>query len=269
MAEIGRTGDHTGKFVPEDGTAAVNVVVKDKKAFRTNIAETTNETVNLYLTIDVVTPSIAVNTVINSRSLTVVNAAGILAGHAITIKEGSRHFQSIIQSVVGNTINMASGLDYAFTTAASVRVGNWNLNLDGSIATKTAYIQPPPNAIYEIHEVRMSITDDVAMDSAKFGGITALTNGLLFRLTNGITKNGPLIVNNIGFAEQGFEVFYDDKAPAGLYGVRTRINIKSVFGSVLRINGATGDKLNLLIQDNLTDLSLVTCTVSGNVQYIV
>ena len=92
MAEIGRTGDHTGKFVPEDGTDAVNVVVKDKKAFRTNIAETTNETVNLYLTIDVVTPSIAVNTVIISRSLTVVNAAGILAGYAITIKEGSRHF---------------------------------------------------------------------------------------------------------------------------------------------------------------------------------
>jgi len=268
MAEIGRYGDISGRFVPDDGTAAVNVVVKDKKAIRINAAETTNETVDLYLTIDVITPNITVNTAIDDKAITVNSAVGAVAGHAVTITEGSRHFQTIIKSVVGNVLNLASGLDYAYTTAARVRVGLWNLNANGSVTNRLAYIEAPPNAILELHEFRISISDDTAMDSSKFGGITALTNGIVFRVTDGMKKNGPLIVNNIGFAEQGFVTQYDDKAPTGLYGIRAVRNLKTTSGTVLHIDGSDSGTVVLRIQDNLTGLSQMTCTVSGNVHPI-
>ena len=51
-----------------------------------------------------------------------------------------------------------------------------------------------------------------------------------------------------------FDVTYTDKAPAGQYGVRGRWTFtRAEF--IVELDGAAGDKFELLVQDNLTGLS--------------
>ena len=156
-------------------------------------------------------------------------------------------------------------MDFAFTTAAVIHIGTWNLAVDGSGTTKIAHIVVPPECKFNIYQLNISITDNVVMDSAKFGGISALTNGILFRMVNSTVKNLPLIVNNIGFSEQGCDISYDPKAPAGVYGFQAKKNYNIVNGVSLRLNGETNDEIQCLIRDDLTDLTMFNITINGHV----
>ena len=222
-------------------------------------------TVNLYAQITNATPSITVNTNMNDESITVNSVASVSAGDVITIYEGSRFYQSIVASAAGNTVGLGSPLDYAFTIDADVYIGDWNVAVDGSVASKTARVLAPPAGVFCIHRIHVAITDDTAMDSAKFGGITALTNGILFRVVNGATQNLPLVVNNMGFSEQGFDIQYDPKAPAGVYGFIAKLNLPDAPGAILRIAGSGNDELQCIIRDNLTSLTMFNINIQGHV----
>lgn len=223
------------------------------------------ESVDLYLHIDNALPSITVNASIDDESIVVDSIADISAGDVIVLYEDDRFFQSLVVSATGNTITLGSPLDYAFTTSATVHVGDWNLAVDGSLLVKTAHLIAPPNAIIDIHTINISMVDNATMDGTTFGGIPALGNGILFRLENGIIKNLPLVVNNLGFAETGCVVNYDDKVPAGTYGFRARKNYLKTNGTVLRVDGSAGDELQLLIRDDLTDLTNFNVTINGHI----
>lgn len=221
--------------------------------------------IDLYAQIAQSAPILTANTALNDESIAVNSIAGVNAGDAIFISEGCKFYQSLVSSTSVLTINLASPLDFAFTTEAIVRIGAWNLAVDGSVTTKIAQIIVPPLCEFNILQLTITIIDNVVMDSAKFGGISALTNGILFRIINGTIKNLPLVVNNIGFAEQGCDIRYDDKAPAGVYGFQAKKNYLETNGVVLRLNGSTNDKLQCLIRDDLTDLTMLNITVNGHI----
>ena len=223
------------------------------------------DSVDLYAHIDKIIPSITVNTSLYDESIIVDSIASVVAGDVIIIYEGCRFYQSIVLSAAVLTINLASPLDFAFTTAAIVHIGSWNLAVDGSVTPKIAHIVVPPLCEFNIYQINVSITDNVVMDSAKFGGIAALTNGVLFRVVNHKIKNLPLVVNNIGFSEQGFDISYDPKAPAGVYGFQAKKNYPKVNGVALRLNGTTNDEIQCIIRDDLTDLTLFNITINGHV----
>lgn len=221
--------------------------------------------INLYAHIDKSTPVITVDTSINDKSIVVDSITGIIPGDVIIIYESDRVFQSIVLSAAVNTINFASSLDYAFTTDAIVHIGSWNLAVNGSGTPQIAHIIIPPDVKYDIFQINISMTDNVVMDSAKFGGIPALTNGVFLRVVNGIIKNLALVVNNIGFSEQGFTISYDPKAPAGVYGFQAKKNYPIVNGTSIRLDGNTNDTLQCIIQDDLTDLTLLNITINANI----
>ena len=168
-----------------------------------------SDSVDLYAHINNVTPSMTVDANIDDTAIVVDSIASVNAGDVIVLYEGNRFFQSLVVSAAVLTINLASPLDFAFTTAAEIHIGDWDLSVNGSITPKIAHVIAPPLAKIDVYQINVSMTDNVAMDSAKFGGIAALTNGVLFRLVNSTIKNLPLVVNNIGFAEQGFDISYD------------------------------------------------------------
>ena len=246
-------------------TATPANMLDEKGNLQVAIQDQFTESVDLYAHIDKITPSLTVDTTLYDDFIIVDSIASVVAGDVIFITEGKRFFQSIVLSAAVLTINMASSLDFAFTTAAIVHIGSWNLNVDGSGTTQIAHVLVPPEAQVDIYQINVSITDNVDMDSAKFGGIAALTNGILFRVVNHTIKNLPLVVNNIGFSEQGFNISYDPNAPAGVYGFQAKKNYHEVNGVSLRLNGKTNDKLECLIRDDLTDLSLFDITVNGHI----
>ena len=255
----------SNRFVGVKDSTGEEWKLEDNKAMPVNVHDQHTESVDLYAHIDEVTPSMTSDASVDDVSITVDSVLGISPGQVITLYEGLHFFQSLVISVVGNDINLGSPLDSAFTTAAVVHVAEWNLNIDGSSTPKIAHIFVPPLLKFDIYQINVAITDGVVMDSGKFGGIPALTNGVLFRLVNSTVKNLHLIVNNIGFSEQGFNITYDAKAPAGVYGFQAKKNWRVVNGVSLRLDGSLGDTLQCHIRDDLTDLTMVNITVNGHV----
>lgn len=210
-------------------------------------------------------PTLTSDTLLDDTVLNVDSTTNVSIGDAITLYEDINMFQSLVVATTANTITLASPIDGVYTTSAEVEVGPWNMAVDGSITPQTFYIKSPPNARFHIHTVDGTILDQSAMDDALFGGIPALTNGILFRQVNGTTKQLALIVNNVGFFEFGFENEYADKAPSGYYGFRFRKKVPEINGIIIDITYTDRAQKQLIIRDNLTDLDQFTNIVHGHI----
>lgn len=219
-----------------------------------------------YLYQTIVTPTITSDMTIGDTVVNVDDTTGIVVGHAITFYENISMYQSIVKATTATTITLSSPIDYAFTTAALVETGLWNMAVDGSVTPQTFKIKAPQLSDIHIHTINCSIlsSDPYVMDDGKFGGITALTNGTIFKFINGITKNLALVVNNLGFWEIGFSTSYADKAPSGQYGFKARRDLPSINGIILALTYSDSAEFQIIIQDDLTDLDLFACTINGH-----
>lgn len=106
------------------------------------------------------------------------------------------------------------------------------------------------------------MTDATAMDDGTFGGMSALTNGVVVRvLNNGAYRNGACWKTNADIANDMYDFSYVAKPPAGTgYGARGRWTFTNA-EVVIELDGTTGDRLEVLVQDALS--SLVTFTMKG------
>ncbi len=231
-----------------------------------NIQDQHSEPIDLYFCQKFLTTAPSAPALLDARSITLNSVAGVSAGKCIDIYENGRSFQALVQSVVGNTVTFNCPADQAFSTNAVVEFGNWNMNIDGSVTRVIYKISPPAGTTWDINRVIIGILDDVAMDDAKFGGITALTNGVVFRVKDGYTKNLFVVNDNGGFRERSFDAQYSDKAPSGQYGfgVRKTFNGQEKSGVTIRLNGDTSDELEVIIQDNLTALTKMAVVANGH-----
>ena len=231
-----------------------------------NIQDQVTDPVNLYLHRVEATPSLSGTQTLDSYTVTLDSTTNIDVGDAITIKESGKSFQSIVDSIsAGVSVNIKSPLDYAFTTSASVKIGSWNLNVNGSVTPVEFEIGPIPDVDIDIYTLTINIIDGDTMDSSKFGSITTLDMGLVVRHENSSVKNLALLNNNSGFSEQGFTTIYDPAPPAGEYGVRHTLHFPTAFGVARRILDAPGERMVLIVQDNLTALDKVVGTVGGHI----
>lgn len=220
---------------------------------------------NLYLCSQLAQTTLASNSTLNANTIVVTSATNITTGKAINIVQGARIFQSLVTNVSGTTITIASPLDYAYTAGATVCVGDWNLNKNGSVTPVTFAVQPPPNAKFHITAISITMTDDASMDDSKFGSLTALTNGLIARRIDGSTANYFLITNNSGFYQAGYNTDYPTKVPSGVYAFRARKDLLATNGNVIALDGTTNDQLQFIVRDNLTTLSEITVSVHGHI----
>jgi hypothetical protein len=221
---------------------------------------------NLYLYSQIAQTTLANNPSLYATTIVVASATGIVAGQAINIAQENRIFQSLVTNVAGTTITLASPLDYTFTSGADIYTGNWNLNLNGSSTPRIFKVQPPPKAKFHISAISITMTDDAQMDDAKFGGITALTNGIIARRVDGSSFNYFLVTNNRGFYQAGYDKTYNDRAGGtGVYGVEFRKKLLEVNGNIISLDGATSDQLQFIVRDNLTALTEFAVQVHGHI----
>jgi hypothetical protein len=162
---------------------------------------------------------------------------------------------------------MDSPVPYAFIPANTVVLKyDDSLNKDGSVTAVVPSIVNFFDKALDITRFLFHILDDSAMDDAKFGGITALTRGILLRkkLVSGDYINYFNVKKNSEFAMLGYDVSYSDKAPAGSFGFRTRITYAGVGKHGVTIRLQPGEAIELLLQDDLTDLSDFHLMVQGH-----
>lgn len=214
--------------------------------------------------------TLAEDTVIDSRTITVSPGHGLVATDRIILLQENgepQFFFSKIISVAGDVLTLDTLVPYAFQASiAEITQYDPDLNKDGSTTVYKAELRNPFSFSIDVTRIIMHMTDATAMDDGKFGGRTALDYGISFR--KNIPGSGNIHLwnckTNGEIGELSFDKEYDFKAPAGVYGFSSRLTYAGQSKHGVAILLEQGEAIELLIQDDLTELVSFTIMVEGH-----
>lgn len=214
--------------------------------------------------------TIASDTVIDSRTITMTAGHGLIAGDRIILLQENgepQFFFTKIISVLVNVLTLDTLVPYVFSSAlCEITQYDPDLNKDGSVTVYKAELRNPFSFTIDVTRFIIHMTDATAMDDATFGGRTALTYGISLRKNIPGSGNTHLwnCKTNGEIGELSFDKIYDLKAPAGSYGFSARITYAGQEKHGVAIKLDPGEAVELLIQDDLTLLQSFTIMVQGH-----
>lgn len=210
--------------------------------------------------------TLAASTVIDSYTVTMTTGHTFTAGDEFLVVEGDESFHALVVSVSVDVLTFNQPVDAVFTTSAVVVEVSSNLNVDGSSTPQDFGITIGGSASIEldITGMRIALTDSTAMDDGTFGGLTALTNGIVCQLVEeGIGKHNLWTAKTNGKLQLiTGHLNYTDKAPAGANGINADWEVSIDNGVTIRLT--PGDTLKIIIQDDLTGLNSFKIWVYGH-----
>lgn len=248
------------------------------------IQDQSSEIIDLYL-IDIIdTVTLTAGTAVDDTDISIDSDTLPVAGNLVCLKEDAAFYQGSILSVTptggtGYDLLLDTPLDYNFTTAGGCSIGNRFMNVNGSV-TPVIFSVSPFNLYdpivptrgqqWDITRIMFAITDDAAMDDARFGGISGgLTNGIVMRKKDGLYKNIFNVKTNGDFAIRSYDVTYipDTLGPAGEYGLRVRRTFAgpSKNGVTVRLDAEDSDEIQVIVRDDLSSLSSMSVVVQGHI----
>jgi len=206
---------------------------------------------------------------IDQNVVSLVAGHGVVAGNVICFKSGIHFYQGIAIAVSTNDITLDSPLDFSFPVGSEAFRSVSNMAVNGSVTPVIFKVSPPASTKWDLCRVIITMTDDLAMDDGKFGGISAISKGVVIRKKNASYKNIFNAKTNGDFRSRSFDVQYLDATlgPGGLYGFgcRRSFNGFDKNGVVIRLDGDTADEFQFIIQDDLTGLSSLRACIQGHV----
>jgi hypothetical protein len=191
---------------------------------------------------------------------------GIIAGDEIGLFDdpANRFFFATVVNVAVNVITVDRPIDHNFTAAITQgRIITTEMAVNGSV-TPVIYTVNAGAIPIDITRTIIQMLDATAMDDGTFGGLPALTRGLVFRHYNGWQKTVFCFKTNGEIRQFCYDVSYADKAPAGQYGLGARITFGGAdkHGVVLRVQD--NDVLQWVVQDDLTGLVSLKIAAEGH-----
>lgn len=247
-----------GSALPYDEKGNVEIAIQDQMS----------DIVDYYLCIQIKDLVLSQNVVLDSYTINIASGAGVANGTYVCIQQNSRAFQARILSGGGTTtLTFDTPLDYPFTTSASIANRSPQLNVDGNSVVKIASLGPIAGVKWDITRLIMSMVHSSAADDGKFGGIAALTKGIVIRKSNGIHHTIFNAKTNGDLRERAYDVTFSDNAPAGQYGTSMRRSFNGLDknGVVIRLDGDLEERIEILIQDNLSTLTSFRAVAQGHV----
>lgn len=253
-------------------------------AIPVNIQDQTSDIIDLHLTRYIDEIAIAQDTNIDDTIVYVTCDTLPVAGNTVCFKEDYAFYQAQILTVTPTggtayTLLLDTPLDFAFTTSGGCSLRDDKMNVNGSSTPVIFFVSPvglvdPVDSSkqqkWDITRIMLSITDDSAMDDARFGGITGgITNGVVVRKKDGRNKNIFTAKTNGDFALHSYDVTYIESTlpPSGFYGMRVRRSFagQEKNGVVIRLDASSGDEIQLIVRDNLTALTSFQAAVQGHI----
>ena len=223
-----------------------------------------------FLDFDSATESPSVAIVSGDTVILVADTTGFVVGGHMVIKDDGgdirEHHFNVTAVVVNTSITVNRPIDLAYTTSATLEVVLMNMNVSGSLGTPLIYtVSPPSDEVWHLNRIIISMTDNAIMDDTKFGGLAALTNGVVLRNNSTVKHTVTHWLTNQHMAEDMYDLTYPDKVPAGTYSLRGRFSFYKN-DVVIRLDGSAGDTLEILIQDDLTALTTFTIKAQGHIE---
>lgn len=207
-------------------------------------------------------------TAIDDMTVDLVAGHSAAAGQLISILEGRRFFQATVLSVSTNELTLDRPLDYAFSVAAAVNMGNADLSVDGSSNSITFHAKAAPLLRWDVVQFVIVMIDNAAMDQTTFAGIPGgLTNGVIMRASDGKTFNIGNVKTNGAFRGQSCDTTIETKVGGGewCFSALCKFGGTDHAGVVIRLDGAKGDELQIIVQDDLTSVASIMAALIGHV----
>lgn len=222
--------------------------------------------------------TLAAQATINTKSITLTSVTGFDSGDYVClddVADGRYYCGKQVGAPVGNVITLDTPLDFTYPAGVVVTVGGTNLNVDGSVTPRIFSLRagdPGVPVIGDITRLIFQCITNTAADLSLFGDIPALTNGLVLRKKNldGTYSNVFNVKSNADLAGImfDFDIYAATNPAQGVDGFVGRLTFagSSKFGVVLRI--APFEDLELVIQDDLTDLTQFIINMEGHIAQI-
>jgi len=192
------------------------------------------------------------------------------AGEVMVGRLGDAFFQLRVISVSTNAITVESPADIAYPIEGTTIIrGNVNMNINGAstpVDFKYSFNGDTGATIpIDIQTVVFSFQSGVTVpDDGTFGGIAALSLGLLIRKVDGQNVGLGNYTQNQEFRDVGGVVEYTSKAPSGAYATNVRIDIEESFGQVIRLDPSIPDEIYARVRDNVSGLDKFTMSILGS-----
>jgi hypothetical protein len=207
----------------------------------------------------------------DDRTITLTSTTGFVDGTTVGIFSADdtdiTYLGTQVGAPAGNVITLDTPIDQEMQINSAVAGVETNMNVDGSSTTQVFQIGPVgvgSTLVVDITRIMGHILDSTVMDDSKFGGITALTNGVVLRHNNSVIHNIWNVKSNADLALLCYDFRYADNAPGGQYACNFRNTYggQGAHGVVLELQ--PGDYLEVLIQDDLTGLDQFNMMAQGH-----
>lgn len=204
-------------------------------------------------------------------TIVVTDDEGMIVGDNIVISSAieNRVYTGQIVAIATNTITLDTPLDSVFPAGSNVSFGSRNLAVDGSETTKVFSLRAgEPTLAIDAHltkvTFRLLATEAVSLD--KFGDQAALINGIVLRVVNGQTFNIFNAKTNGDLANimPGFQIFSEDNPVQGQNAFTSNMGFTGPDNLGTSVLVSTDSDIELLVQDDLTDLLEFTLIAEGH-----
>jgi hypothetical protein len=218
--------------------------------------------------------TLAVDTVVNSNSITVA------AGHGLTNADAGIHIalfntptstfmSTSLISVAGDVLLLDSPVNIVYAVGVGTAgVFQRNMNVDGSITPQIFSVTAREGITGDIAALSMTFRDTVAMDFDTFGGIPELINGVVLRVNNGdgTYRNLYNFKSNGDIIQMAQTHDFTMNNGGGIRGFNAHITFGGPenHGVVIRLNYVLNESIELVVQDDLTGLTVMDWIVQGS-----
>lgn len=230
-----------------------------RKEFDVNIQDQTTEPINDYFLQSISNFSLVVDTGVSGTTnliFTFTAAVGhlLIVGKELILLDvaSDRSLYAVVVGVAGDDITIDRPIDHDFKSVSTLgRITTSQMNVAGSQASPQIFSVRAGSIPQDFTKFKITMTDNSAMDDEKFGGLAALTNGLVFRINNSFQKTIFTFKKNGDFAQYG-ATKYPDKVPAGTFAFNASLDFggQNQRGVVLRISDT--DVLQWIVTDDLS-----------------
>lgn len=256
-----------------DGVAPYTVPVESNGAVPINVQDQTTPPLDALFARSLSNFTIAVQIIPSGlTALTYVFTAD--AGHGIAPSDEillldeaeNRSFFAMVITVAVNVITVDRPIDHAYPITSLGRIVQTNMNVNGSI-TPVIYTIRAGSVPTDVVRFIMTMTDASAMDYSTFGGLPALTHGLVMRIYNGFQSTVFCFKTNGEISQFCYDIDFAIKAPAGNFGLGARISFGGTdkHGVVIRIQD--DDVIQWVVQDDLTGLLTLRVAAEGHLTF--
>lgn len=167
------------------------------------------------------------------------------------------------------TFTLDRRLDIAHNIGDTVSVAVTDMSsITATLASPvTYYVEPFGSDVWHLTRLIFEMTHGTAGDLGLFGNLSALINGVILRIRiNGQYFTFTNWKQNSNIKTDMFDVVFDSRSGGGgSFGTTGRGTFLNI-GSVVRLDGALGDRFEVLIQDDIIALESFTMKLQGHAE---